>query len=170
MVNKHKTNWHLNLFPSLWAYRTSIKTTTEFAPFHLVFGEEAVLLIECEIPSLHLAVELLPDTKPLEKIRIMLEHASEDFRVALQTIEAAEKRTKAQYDQKFHPYTFHEGDLVLVYDQAHDVLGHEKFDSLWLGPYTIHKNLGKGAYLLEDFEGQPLPNPHNAVDLKKFYP
>ena len=104
------------LFPSLWAYRTSVKTATEFTPFHLVFGEEAVLPIECEIPSLHLAVELLPDTQHLEQRLIMLECASEDCRVALQTIEAAKKRTKAQYDRKVHPRTFHEGDLVLVYD------------------------------------------------------
>ena len=100
----------------------------------------------------------------------MPEHASEDRRVALQTMEAAKKRTKSQYDRKFQPRTFHEGDLILVYDQAHDVLGHGKFDSLWLGPYIISKDLGKGAYLLEDFEVNPLPNPRNALYLKKYYP
>ena len=78
----------------------------------------------------------------------MLERASKDRLVALQTMEAAKKRTKAQYDRKVQPCNFHEGDLVLVYDQAHDVLGHGKFDSLWLGPYIISKDLGKGAYLL----------------------
>ena len=64
-------------------------------PPHLVFGEDVVLPIECEIPSLHLAVELLPDTQPLEQRLILLERASEDRHVALQTIEAAKKRTKA---------------------------------------------------------------------------
>ena len=100
----------------------------------------------------------------------MLERASEDRRISLQTMEAAKKRTKAQYDRKVQPRTFHEGDLVLVYDQAHDVLGHGKFDSLWLGPCNINKDLGKGAYLLEDFKGNPLPNPRNALYLKKYYP
>ena len=145
------------LFPTLWAYRTFVKTSTGFTPFHLVFGEEAVLPIECEIPSLHLAVEILPDTQPLEQWLIMLERASEDRHVALQTIEVDKKCTKAQYDRKFHPRTFHEGDLLLLYHQAHDVLSHGKFDSLWLGPYIINKDLGKGAYLLEEFEGHPLP-------------
>ena len=110
-------------------------------PPHLVFGEEAILPIECEIPSLHLAVELLPDTQPLEQRLIMLERASEDRHVVLQTMEAAKKRTKAQYDPKVQPRPFHEGDLVLFYDQAHDVLGHGKFDSLGLGPYIICKDL-----------------------------
>ena len=158
------------LFPALWVYRTSVKTATGFTPFHLVFGEEAVLPIECEIPSLHLAVELLPDTQPLEQRLIMLERASEDRRVALQTLEATKKCTNAQYDWKFHPRTFHEGDLVLVYDQARDTLGHGKYDSLWMGPYIISKDLGKGTYLLKEFEGPILPNPHNALYLKRYYP
>jgi len=89
----------------------------------------------------------------------MLEKAKEDHHSALQTIEVAKKHTKSHYDCKFHHHTFHEGDLVLVYDQAHEVLGHGKFEPLWLGPYIIHKCLGKGAYLLEGPEGEILPNP-----------
>lgn len=81
----------------------------------------------------------------------------------------AKKHTKAQYDRKFNPHAFHEGDLVLIYDQAHDTLDYGKFKLVWLGPYIIHKDLRKGAYLLEDFEGQLFLNPCNALYLKKFY-
>ena len=62
MVGENKTSWHLQLFSALWAYRTSVKTSTGFTPFQLVYGIEAVLPIECEIPSLKLKVELLPHT------------------------------------------------------------------------------------------------------------
>jgi hypothetical protein len=58
MVGSNKTSSHLQLFSALWAYRTSIKTITRFTPFQLVYGMEAVLPIECEIPSLKLTVEL----------------------------------------------------------------------------------------------------------------
>ena len=54
------------LFSALWAYRTSVKSATRFTPFQLVYGMEATLLIECEIPSLKLAIELLPKTSPEE--------------------------------------------------------------------------------------------------------
>ena len=57
-----KSNWHTMLFSALWAYRTLAKTSIGFTPFQLVYGLEAVLPIECEIPSLQLAIELLPDT------------------------------------------------------------------------------------------------------------
>jgi hypothetical protein len=83
------------LFLALWAYHTSTKTTTGFTPLHLIHGEEAVLPIEHQILSLHLAIELLLDTTSLEQRLVMLEQANEDRHVALQTIEAAKKHTKA---------------------------------------------------------------------------
>ena len=52
MVGVHKSNWHVQLFSALWAYRTSAKTATGSTPFQLVYGLEVVLMIECEIPSL----------------------------------------------------------------------------------------------------------------------
>jgi transposase InsO family protein len=67
MVGVNKTSWNLQLFSALWAYRTSVKTTTGFTPFQLVYGIEAVLPIECEIPSLKLTVELLPHTSAEEE-------------------------------------------------------------------------------------------------------
>ena len=33
MVGDHKSNWHLTLFSTLWAYRTSVRTTTGFTSF-----------------------------------------------------------------------------------------------------------------------------------------
>ena len=60
MVRKHKSNWHVQLFSMLWAYQTSVKNATGLTPFQLIYGLEAVLLIECEIPSLKLTIDLLP--------------------------------------------------------------------------------------------------------------
>src|ERR1700733_12363691 len=72
-VGMHKSNWHLMLFSVLWAYRTSVKDATSFTPFQLVYGLEATLPIECEIPSLKLVVELLPKTNPIEEQLLCLE-------------------------------------------------------------------------------------------------
>ena len=61
-INKKKSNYNLMLFYALWAYHTSSKTMTSFTPFQLVYGEEVLLRIECEIPSLKMDFELLPNT------------------------------------------------------------------------------------------------------------
>ena len=169
MVGNHKTNWHYMLFSALSAYRTSTKTTTGFTPFRLLHGIESVLPIECQIPSLRLAVELLPDTSPLEERLLQLEKTIEDRRAALQAIKATKTRSKIQYDSHVHPRIFSEGDMVLVYDQHNDKLGKGKFESMWYGPYVVHGCLGKGAYTLIDSNGQLLDNPCNGLYLKKFY-
>jgi hypothetical protein len=65
-VSRSNSNWYIMLYPALWAYRTSVKTATEFSPFQLVHSVESILPVECEIPSLKLEVELLPDTSNLE--------------------------------------------------------------------------------------------------------
>jgi hypothetical protein len=67
MIGIHKSSWHTMLFSALWAYQTSVKSATGFMPFQLVYGVEAILPIECEIPSLKLAVKLLPNTSAEEK-------------------------------------------------------------------------------------------------------
>lgn len=68
------------LYLALWAYRTSIKTATGFSPFHLVHGVEEILPIECEIPSLKLIIQLLPNTFFLEDRLVHLEHVNENRR------------------------------------------------------------------------------------------
>ena len=87
-VGIHKSNLHLQLFLALWAYRTSAKSATGFTPFQLVYGLEATLPVECEIPSLKLVVELLPDTSAEEEGLLYLERLDETRCLAALAIEA----------------------------------------------------------------------------------
>ena len=54
-----KTSWDwLEKLPfALWAYRTSFRTSTRATPYSLVYGMEAVLLVEIEMGSLRVALE-----------------------------------------------------------------------------------------------------------------
>jgi hypothetical protein len=157
------------LFFSLWAYRTTVKIPIGFTPFHLVHGVEATLPIECEIPTLRTAIELLPDTAPMEQPLLNLESLDEYRRSSLQNNEAAKKRSKATFDRHVNLLSFREGDLVLAYNITHDAFGHDKFESLWHGPYIIQHCLTKGAYILASPEGLSLKEPVNGLYLKKFY-
>eukprot|EP00253_Pinus_taeda_P007321 PITA_07321 len=117
------------------------KDATGFTPFQLVYGLEATLPIKCEIPSLKLAVELLPDTTPVEECLIYLERLDETHRLASLAIEAQKKRVKTHFDHIVHPRSFVEGYLVLLYDQVNDKLGAGKFKPMWHGPYIIKRFL-----------------------------
>ena len=169
MVGVHKSNWHIQLFSVLWAYQTSAKTAIGFTPFQLIYGLEAVLLIECEIPSLCLTVELLPHTTEDEQHLLYMSHLDEIRRDVMLANESHKKRIKEWYDRAIKPCTFSEGDLVLVYDQDKDTLGAGKFKPLWYGPYIVSKVLEKGAYELIDYEGNKLARPRNGLYLKQYF-
>jgi hypothetical protein len=157
------------LYSELWAYRTSVNTAIGFSPFQLIYGLEVVLPIECQIPSLKLAVQLLPDTSLLEERLVHLEQLDEQRRDAALANEAHKNRFKCQYDRFVHPRVFSEGDLVLVYDQDKDPLGAGKFKPMWFRPFIVKEVLKKGAYRLVNFEGNALAEPINGLYLKKYY-
>ena len=125
--------------------------------------------IECKIPSLRIAVQLLPETSALEARLVELEHLDETRRDAAIANEAHKCRVKLQYDKSVCPRIFSEGDLVLVYDQASDALGVGKFVAMWHGPYIVKRVLSKGSYELQDFEGGCLKEPRNRLYLRKYY-
>ncbi|KAG8497186.1 hypothetical protein CXB51_008441 [Gossypium anomalum] len=54
-------DWHEKLPFALFAYRTSVRTSTGATPFSLVYVMEAVLPIEVEIPSLRILSEIKLD-------------------------------------------------------------------------------------------------------------
>ena len=75
---------------------------------------EAVTPIECEIPSLKIAIHVLPDMTELEERLLHLEHLDEQHRDALIENQAHKNRVKSQYDKSVKPQIFSEGELVLL--------------------------------------------------------
>ena len=75
---------------------------------------EAITPIEYEIPSLQIAIHVLPNTTELEERLIHLEHLDEQHRDALTTNQAHKTRVKSQYDKTVKPQVFSEGELVLL--------------------------------------------------------
>jgi hypothetical protein len=137
MVGIHKLNWHTMFFSTLWAYQTSDKSSTGFKPFHLVYGIEEILSIECEIPSLKLVVELLPNTSVEEEHLLYLMQLEETRHDAALVIETQKKNVNSQYDKHVKLRVFSKGDLVLLYEQDRDLLGASKFEPMWRGPYIV---------------------------------
>jgi hypothetical protein len=68
-----------------------MKTPIILSPFQLVYKLEAILPIECQIHSIKLVVELLPDTSPLEECLLYLKHLDEQQRDATLANEAHKK-------------------------------------------------------------------------------
>ena len=126
-----------------------------------------MLLIECEIMSLKLAIELLPNTSTEEERLLHLHSLYETRREASLNVEAQKKRFKTQYDKVSHPRFFSKDELVLVYDQENDKIGKGKFVPKWFGPLIVKTILKIGAYELVNYNGEPLLEIRNGLYLKK---
>ena len=57
-ATKTYKGWYEKLPFALHAYRTGVRTSTRATPYSLVYGMEAVLPIEVEIPSLRVLREV----------------------------------------------------------------------------------------------------------------
>ena len=76
-----------------------MRNATGFTHFQLVYGLEAILPIQCEISSLKLAIDLLPDTSEEEAHLLNLIHLDEICREAQLANEAHKRCIKGQYDK-----------------------------------------------------------------------
>ena len=95
IVHKNWSNWNFMHFLALWTYWSFINTTIIFTPFQLLYGIEVILLIECEIPSLKIAIKFLPDTTDPKKRLSYLEKLEETYKDVTTTNEVHEFLVKA---------------------------------------------------------------------------
>ncbi|KAK1665874.1 hypothetical protein QYE76_054033 [Lolium multiflorum] len=160
-VKRHRRDWHDRLFESLWAYHVTVRTPTQPTPYSLVYGSEAVLPLEVQLPSLRVAIqdELTKDEQV--HLRFQELNALEEERLyALQNLELYRQNMVRAYDKLVKHRVFRKGELVLVLRRpivvTHKTKG--KFEPKWEGPYAIEQVYDRGAYQLVDSQGsRPMP-------------
>ncbi|KAE8662571.1 No pollen germination related 2 [Hibiscus syriacus] len=163
-------DWHEKLPFALYAYRTTVRTSTGATPFSLVYGMEAVLPIEVEIPSLRILRETKLDESEWIQARVDQLNLIEEKRLkAICHGQMYQKRMMKSHDKKVHPREFQEGDLVLkkILPIHKDFRG--KWMPNWEGPYVVKKAFSGGALILAEMDGKILKNPINSDSVKKYY-
>jgi len=169
MVVTYK-DWHEMLPFALHGYRTSVRTSTGATPFSLVYGMEAVLPVEVEIPSMRVLMEAeLSEAEWCQNRFDQLNLIEEKRMSALCHGQLYQKRMKQAFDKKVHPREFREGDLVLKKIQPfqHDSRG--KWTPNYEGPYVVKRDFSGGAMTLTTMDGDELPRPVNTDAVKKYF-
>jgi len=113
MVTTYK-DWHEMLSYALHGYRTTMRTSTRVTPYSLVYGTEAILPIEIEIPSLRVLAKA--DIEESEWIRTRYEQLNmiDGKRLAAMTVGQLYQKKMAQaFNRKLHRREFKARDLVL---------------------------------------------------------
>lgn len=105
VVTKNKRDWHDKLLEALWAYRTTTCTPTGMTPYSLVFGGEAILPIEVQIPSLRVAIH-----ENIAEVEAAKQRLEGKRLQALQNLEAYQARASRAFDKRLKRRSFKQGD------------------------------------------------------------
>uniref|UniRef100_A0A7N2N597 RNA-directed DNA polymerase n=1 Tax=Quercus lobata TaxID=97700 RepID=A0A7N2N597_QUELO len=171
VVSKTKRDWHERIGEALWAYRTTFRTPTQATPYSLVYGVEAVLPLERQIPSLRIAIQEGLTGEENAKLRLQELEALDEKRLeAQQRLECYQARLSSAFNKRVKPRSFQVGDLVLAVRRP-IITTHRtsnKFTSKWDGPSVVQEVYTNGAYKLIDNDGVRI-GPINGKFLKRFY-
>ncbi|KAM1643188.1 hypothetical protein ACFX2K_013023 [Malus domestica] len=172
VIGRTKRDWHERISEALWAYRTTHRTPTQATPYSLVYGVEAVLPLESQIPSLRMAIQEGLTEKENAKLRLQELEALDERRLeAQQHLECYQARLSKAFNKKVRPRSFQTGDLVLALHRP-IITTHKtksKFTSKWDGQYVIQEVYTNGAYLIMAEDGLKI-GPINGKFLKRYYP
>ena len=162
--------WHEKLPFALLGYRTTVRTSVGATPYSLVYGTEAVIPAEIEIPSLRIIMEAEIDDD--EWIKTRLEQLSLIDEKRLTSVchgQLYQRRMARAYNKKVRPRHFEEGQLVLRRILPHHAETKGKFSPNWRGPFVVKRVLPNGALYLANIEGKGTETVVNADAVKRYY-
>nr|XP_004229146.1 uncharacterized protein LOC101244705 [Solanum lycopersicum] len=147
-----------------------VRTSVGATPYSLVYGTEAVIPAEIEIPSLRMVVEA--EIHDDEWIKTRLEQLSLIDEKRLTSVchgQLYQKRMPRAYNNKVRPGHFEEGQLVLRRICPHHAETKSKFSPNWRGSFVVKRVLPNGALYLEDIEGKVTKTVINTDAVKRYH-
>ncbi|XP_074374513.1 uncharacterized protein LOC141714916 [Apium graveolens] len=135
-LEEKKGTWTEELTQVLWSYNTTPRTTTGETPFSLVYGCEAMVLVEVGARSFRRDNYDIEENEVNHRLYMgMIEETREDAQIM---IAAYQQRTTRHYNSKVRAWTFKVGDLVLRRVMPNTkVVSHGVFGANLEGPYKI---------------------------------
>ncbi|XP_070029453.1 uncharacterized protein [Nicotiana sylvestris] len=121
----------------------------------LVYGIEAVIPAEVEIPSLMIIQEVELDDAEWVKGRYEQLALIDGKRMnAVCHSELYQHRMSRAFNKRVKPRKFTPGQLVLKKIFPHQDEAKGKFSPNWQGPYMVHQVLTRGALILAEMDGE----------------
>ena len=163
-------DWHEKLPYALFAYRITARVSTGATPYSLVYGTEAVIPIEVEIPSLRVLIETQQDEAEWVRTRYDQLNLIEEKRLAaLCHSQAYQQRISRSFDKKVKDRQIQEGDLVVkqINLVVSDPRG--KWSPNYEGPYVVKKIYSGGALVLAEMDNPDCQIIVNSDIVKRYY-
>ncbi|XP_071739404.1 uncharacterized protein [Rutidosis leptorrhynchoides] len=162
-----RKGWINELPNVLWEHRTTPKGETNETPFSLVYGSEAVIPTEINVPTMRIVS--FDESSNSEELRENI-NLVEERREMAPIKEAINKQRIANYYNKcVKPLSFQLDDLVWRMNEASRVEDTGKLGPKWEGPYKVIGVSDTGAYRLASLDGRAIKCTWHAQTLKRCY-
>ncbi|XP_059302302.1 uncharacterized protein LOC132054277 [Lycium ferocissimum] len=145
-------------------------TSTGPTPYLLVYGTEAVIPAEVEIPSLRIIQEAeLDDAEWIRKRYEQLALIEEKRMIVVCHGQMYKQRMARAFNKHVRTRVFQIGQLVLkrIFPNQEEYKG--KFALNWQGTYMVRKVLSGGAVVLAEIYDQEWPKAINSDAIKTYY-
>nr|XP_051190685.1 uncharacterized protein LOC127304013 [Lolium perenne] len=165
--------WAEELPSVLWGIRTTPNRSTDYTPFFLVYGAEAVMPTDIAHDSPRVVNYAAEENERARQDDVDLLNEARDLSLSRTTI--YQQGLRRYHSRRVRSRSFQEGDLVLRLIQ--DKKGMHKLSPPWEGPFAISRALGNDTYYLidarKDDNGEPLTREverlWNVNLLRRFY-
>jgi hypothetical protein len=173
--------WSRYLSLAMWADRITVRRTTGYSAFELVYGRECLLPIQLAVNSWNLVDwDVVKDDESLILARMeQLDERKLMEAEAARNLQRSRIQNKAYFDsiRRIRPpsQALKKGDLVVAARFPKLLLGErlsreDKLDDRWEGPYRIRDEVEDSTYyLLEELSGVPLKRKFAGNQLKKYF-
>ncbi|MCO5602319.1 hypothetical protein L7F22_056449 [Adiantum nelumboides] len=169
MVESKPKRWDNFLDGAIWAYKTTYRDATQFTPFHLVYGQEALQPIELNIPTIKLTGRQEQSNEEAWIDRLLnLVELEWKREAAYHCYEKKALQLKDKLNEGIKDKEIKEKSLVLRYNNALDNRFDAKFERRWEGPFIVKKAFTGGYYQLMDLNGKEHPRKVNGYRLKPY--
>jgi hypothetical protein len=118
-VGLPKEKWIDELPKVVWAHNTTVSRSTNFTPFKLLYGEEAMTPEEIKFQGPRTNIQILKEEKQVTSKDLLKEERMK----AIQNLEKYQKEIKNWYNKKVRPRQMSPGDLVLKRKRNEDTVG-----------------------------------------------
>jgi RNase H-like domain found in reverse transcriptase/Integrase zinc binding domain/Reverse transcriptase (RNA-dependent DNA polymerase) len=170
------SDWPLHLPLALWADRISVRRSTGYSAFDLVYGRDCVLPVELMIDTwTTVDWEGIKSREDLILARMQQLDQRSAWRIlARNNLRNSRKANKTYYDnvKRLRPTSqqLQAGDLVLMLDGNIKKSRNLKFTDRWRGPFRIvEKAENSTFYQLAELDGTLMKSTVAGNRLKKFY-
>jgi len=153
--------WDEHIETSLFAYRTTIHSTTKFTPFYLLHGCEAVTPLNRKLAP-------IGNEKDLKKRQGQLVEIMSKRAQARDNIVKGQSSQKIQYDKKLQDSTYIPGDLVWIDKKTLSALPKQKTGMRLTGPFEIIQRNRNGTYHVKDSKGVVLKKAYSGDKFRRY--